>query len=161
MRLWILAPLLLSGFLAPARADLGDNETQLNAHYGPELGGKTTDQAIGGAVAAERASFQKSGIQYDVLLFKDISAEESVYHRPYAPMTDEEVNRLLSANASGQSWKEISPQPEFTTWLHVDRSWQRTDGTVASLEGPKEKPRMLFHIKSQELAAAEKEAAQK
>jgi hypothetical protein len=141
-----------------ARADLGDSEPQLITHDGAETGTKTSVGTEGGAVAIERISFQKSGFQYDIVLFKGISSEESVYHRPASPLTAEEVKALLQTNVQGQVWKEIPPQPEFTTWLHALQSWQRTDGAIASLEGPKNNPRLLFHIKAKELVKAEKAA---
>lgn len=141
-----------------ALANLGDTEVQLIARYGPEIGDKTRDQAIGGAVALDRTSFSKSGVTYQVLIFKGVSSEESIFKRPYSPMTDGEVKNLLDANAHGHPWKEVPPQPEFTTWLHALKSWQRDDGAIASLEGPKERPRLLFHIKSKELMDAQKAA---
>jgi hypothetical protein len=138
---------------------LGETEDQLITRYGPEIGSKTRDQPTGGAVVLDRTSFQQSGVTYQVLIFKGVSAEETVFKRPYFPMTDREVKSLLEANAEGQTWKEIPPQSEFTTWLHALKSWQRNDGAIASLEGPKEKPRLLFHIKSKELMEAQNAAA--
>jgi hypothetical protein len=140
-----------------AWANLGDSEEQLITHYGKEII-KSKDQAKGGAVALDRLSFNESGFQIDVLLFNGVSSEESVYHRPYVPLTDEEIKTLLKADAQGQAWKEVTPQQELLLWLHSLKSWQRDDGVIASLEGPKEKPRLLFHVKSKELIAAEKAA---
>jgi hypothetical protein len=140
-----------------AWANLGDSEEQLIKHYGKEII-KSKDQAKGGAVALDRLSFNESGFQIDVLLFNGVSSEESVYHRPYVPLTDQEIITMLNANAQGQAWKEVTPQQELLLWLHSLKSWQRDDGVIASLEGPKEKPRLLFHVKSEELIAAEKAA---
>ena len=142
-----------------AKANLGDSEEQLIARYGPEII-KTKDQPGNGAVALDRLSFNKSGFQIDVLLFSGVSSEESVYHRPYAPLTEEEIKTLLDANRENQSWKMVGPQQELQHGLHSLEFWQRTDGTVASLEGTKDKPRLLFHVQSLELANAEQKARQ-
>jgi hypothetical protein len=158
MKAQLLALFLIVNLTGSAWANLGDSEEQLVARYGKEII-KTKDQAKGGAVALDRLSFNESGFQMDVLLFNGISSEESVYHRPYAPMTDGEIKTLLIANAQGQTWKEVAPQQELLLWLKSLKSWQREDGVIASLEGPKEKPRLLFHLKSKELIAAEKAAS--
>jgi hypothetical protein len=148
----------LFGFQDFARASLGDTEAQLIARYGAAIGPKSRDQAAPGAVALDRISFQKAGIVYQASIFKGVSSEESIFHRPYSALTDEEVKSLLAANTQGQVWKEIAPQPEFTTWLHALKSWQRSDGAIASLEGPKDRPRLLFHLKSKVLIDAESAA---
>jgi hypothetical protein len=153
----VVATVLLFGLQDLTWANLGDTEVQLIKRYGPEIG-KTTDQATGGAVALDRISFQKDAVTYQVLIFRGESAEESVFKRPYSPLTDGEVKNCLDANAQNQTWKEIPPQPEFTTWLHALKSWRRDDGAIASLEGPKEKPRLLFHVKSKGLMEAQKAA---
>ena len=158
MKARILALFLIVSLTGSAWANLGDSEKQLVAHYGNEII-KTTDQAKGGAVALDRLSFNASGFQIDVLLFNGVSSEESVYHRPYVPLTDEEIKTLLDANAQGQTWKEVAPQQELLLWLKSLKSWQREDGVIASLEGPKDKPRLLFHVKSKGLIAAEKAAS--
>jgi len=158
MKAQILTLFLIVSLTGSAWANLGDSEEQLIAHYGKEIGIKSRDQAKGGAVALDRLSFNESGFQIDVLLFNGISSEESVYHRPYVPLTDEEIKSLLDADAQGHAWKEVAPQQELLLWLKSLKSWQREDGVIASLEGPKEKPRLLFHVKSLELIAAEKAA---
>jgi hypothetical protein len=107
-------------------------------------------------VALDRVSFFHDGIQHDVCIYADKSGEESIYKRPYSPVTDLEIKSWLDANAGGQSWIEVKPQPEFTKWLIVERSWRRTDGAIASIEGPKAKPRLLFHIKAKALIDAQK-----
>ena len=158
MKAQILTLLFIVSLTGLAWASLGETEEQLIARYGKEIGIKSKDQAKGGAVALDRLSFNESGFQIDVLLFNGISSEESVYHRPNTPMTDAEIKTLLNANAQGQAWKEVAPQQELLLWLKSLKSWQREDGVIASLEGPKERPRLLFHIKSKELIAAEKAA---
>jgi hypothetical protein len=151
----ILAAIILAISVGSTRASLGDTEQQLVSRYGPKLGAKTSDQALGGAVAADRVSFMKAGLQYDVLLFKGVSSEESVYHRPYAPLTEAEVKALLDANAQGQSWKSVVVTAS-TGWLRPILIWERSDGSTATVEEPEGKPRLLFHVKSKALIDAEK-----
>jgi hypothetical protein len=149
----VLLPLLVLGSVA--RANLGDSEAQLIARNGPEL--IRNDDAPGqGAVAAVRLSFKKGDFQEDVLLYHGVSAEESIYHRPYAPLTGAGVEALLKANSEGQEWAGVPPQQKVLHWLRSVRSWRRSDGTIASLEEPKDKePRLLFHVISKAFVDAQ------
>jgi hypothetical protein len=140
-------------------ADLDDNEQQLSLHLGVPLAAKTMDKPGNGAVVVDRLSFNSSGLQTDVVLFEGVAAEESIYHRPYCPLTKDEVAKLLAANSDGQSWKSIPPVKEALGNFETQESWERTDGSIANVEGPPNKPKMLLHVKSKKLADAY-EAAQ-
>ena len=67
-----------------------------------------------------------------------------MYHRPYQGLTDVEVRGLLDSNQGGQAWTVIAPRQETLKWLKSVESWQRTDGAIASLEEPKDKPDYCF-----------------
>jgi hypothetical protein len=155
MKSFPLIAVVWVGLSVSTHADLGDNDSQLVARYGPAVGSKTTDKPGYMAVTADRLSFKMDNTQTDALLFEGVVEEESVYHRPYSPLSDAEIKALLKANQQGQSWTTIPAYQEPSHWLETQQSWKRTDGTIASVEGPKGQPRMLFHIKSKKLSDAE------
>lgn len=144
---------LLALPLSSVRANLGDTERQLIGRYGKEV--FRSDLPAKG-LSIVRLCFRKNDLTYDVILYKGLSADESIFHPTFAPLTSKEVDALLADNSQGQQWHYASLNEDVKI-VKPNASWQREDG-IAHVDEREGQPRFLFHAESRELAQAVQDA---
>ncbi len=150
MRMKVFLMVCLSALsLTSARANLGDTEQQIIGHYGREV--FRSDLPARG-LSIVRLSFRKGDLAYDVILYKGRSADETIFHPTFAPLTSEEIATLLDNSSQGEQWHEAVVNEDIKI-VKPTASWQR-EGAIAHVDERKGQPRFLFHVESRDLAQA-------
>lgn len=121
MKVWkflLATALICIAFGAPARARIGESETQLTKRYGPPL------RQSAGAIRTLIYSFDGWLVTCD--FFDGICLR--VCYSKSGEWTEETFEKLLNANGEASGWLDCgSPNLKKLT-----RAWKREDGTVAS-----------------------------
>jgi hypothetical protein len=147
MRIVLLTLALFAIISVRAQARVGETPDQLVERYGQPL--KEVDQkGEGEKIPLARVTFQKGGYQIDVTITGGVSVQETFKKLNSQPITMEEAQILLNANAQGLVWNAPKKDGDATTWT-------RDDNAVAELAGDGS-----MIIRSRQLSVEEKMAKQ-
>jgi len=120
MKRYAVVALLLTALAAIARADVGQNEAELDTQYGKSVG-ETQTRGFG-----LMHGFVSPDYVIGVKLMEGVSVMEMFAKRDQSDMSASEIERLLKANGTG-NWKaEPTGKP---TW----RRWRRDDQNAVAL----------------------------
>ncbi len=136
MRLRLVIVLLISACGLTLHARLGETEAELIQRFGkPTLTGKDTIIAQGQIIPLGVShTFKQDDWLIMVTVIDDRCAKIKYYHR--GEWTEEQFQTVLTANAQGAKWKDISTPASskmIRKWQREDRGsalWQSTEGIV-------------------------------
>ncbi|HEX4141894.1 MAG TPA: hypothetical protein VHY09_16215 [Candidatus Methylacidiphilales bacterium] len=125
MRIALLTLVFIVTGTAGALARIGETPDQLVARYGQPIN-EVDQKAEGAKISLARVTFQKGGYQIDVTITGGLSVEEVFKKINGQPVTVEEAQILLNANAQGMEWSAPQKKPDALVW-------KRDDDAVAQL----------------------------
>lgn len=157
--------LLLLAVLGPLtlHARLGENEGQAKARYGepvPELIGQNDKPLIPGA---KELAYNFQGWRVRAAYLNGITHRIEYIKLPESgqpkPITEEELQAVLDAEAGRFKWREEKPRTGYESLNKLQtavegRKWERTDHALASL-----KLNLVLTLESRDTEKLEKKAA--
>jgi hypothetical protein len=144
-------------------ARLGENEAQAKARYGqsvPELIGQNDKPLI---VGAKELAYNFEGWRVRAAYLNGVTHRIEYIKLPEngqpKPITEEEVQAVLGAEAGKFKWREEKPRTGYDSLNKLQtavegRKWERTDHALANL-----KLNLILTIESRDVDKLEKKAA--
>lgn len=111
MKLTILA-LALILCASRAQASLGESESQLEKHYGKELGSFISETG-----KFSTAEFEYGGYHVSVTLLDGQSSREIFSRKDRKPLEATELQTLLDANSLGSTWDKKHENESLVIWV--------------------------------------------